>query len=194
MANRSYLYATDGVVTKPGEHVEKTGLSEYNYDLPLAFRLLVSQNPTLSYSAIWDCPTKIAIVGDFLAGRQKLFDFLDELMKIEEAAGCVMPDVAETKRYLTDPARVKQYAILECGELFMLGGAFEDEDADEEEEDDAKRFEKQNERLLKEIAETDKLASDFLAKIKKPELSDDEFNELLDSLGIGGWTEVLYYQ
>lgn len=47
MANRSYLYSTNVV---PGPDVKKatrtlTGISEWNYDIPIIYKLLLSGNP-----------------------------------------------------------------------------------------------------------------------------------------------------
>jgi hypothetical protein len=74
MANRSYLYATN---TVPGIDVIQSkrqiiGISEWNYDVPVVYKLLLSGNPRLCKSSIWDVPDLIAIVGDYSLGLERL--------------------------------------------------------------------------------------------------------------------------
>ena len=52
MANRSYLYAIKGDKT--------VGISEYNYDIPIAYKVLLSQNTKRVKSKINKNPFKIA--------------------------------------------------------------------------------------------------------------------------------------
>ena len=46
MANRSYLYSADALPTAGAEKKpQAVGIAEWNYDIPLAFRLLLSAHP-----------------------------------------------------------------------------------------------------------------------------------------------------
>src|SRR6187402_1791248 len=81
MANRSYIYSISFDRTKrKRENLDKViALSEFNYAIPLSYKILVSQNPQLSNSFIWELEKPIAILGDFKKGKEKLFLFLEIL-------------------------------------------------------------------------------------------------------------------
>ena len=69
MANRSYLYSSDVV---PGYNEtgkkELIGISEWDYDIPLVYKLLLTGAPRMCKSSIWDVSDDIALVGDYLQG------------------------------------------------------------------------------------------------------------------------------
>ena len=66
MANRSYLYSADTLPTSDvNQKPRVVGISEWNYDIPVAFRLLLSGYPRKCRSVIWDFPDEIAIAGDY---------------------------------------------------------------------------------------------------------------------------------
>ncbi|MDR2870617.1 MAG: hypothetical protein LBV04_09220, partial [Deferribacteraceae bacterium] len=83
MANRSYIYSLDFDSTKESRDDTKKvcGLSEWPYDIPLSYMMLASQDAKISKSVIWDMEQPIAIIADFHKGRQKLFNFMDALLK-----------------------------------------------------------------------------------------------------------------
>lgn len=60
MANRAYLYAKKGN--------EVAAISEYNYDIPIAYKILVSCNTKRVRSTIFKTPFKIALRGDLILG------------------------------------------------------------------------------------------------------------------------------
>lgn len=121
MANRSYLYAIDFDKTteeiKPGDKI--SGLSEYNYSIPLSFKILVSQESKLAPSMIWEYEQPIAIQGNYEKGKKKLFGFLETL-----AAENIFEEnefkrqVDFTKEFL-NKHQLKNI-FLECGELYEM--------------------------------------------------------------------------
>src|SRR5579871_3934295 len=79
MANRGYLFATD-LLPAPGVKPadgRMTGISEWNYDIPTAFRFLLTGNPRKTTSSIFDVPEQIAIVGDYSFGVERLLSELN---------------------------------------------------------------------------------------------------------------------
>ena len=125
MANRSYLYASDMV---PARDVDPTkrrmiGISEWNYDIPVVYKLLSSGNPQACISSIWKIDPKIAVVGEFAAGLDRLTKFLDRLPK-----QLIQTLREETIQFLSLPTNRRKYFVLECGEIFdMQGGNLEDQ-------------------------------------------------------------------
>ncbi|WP_352259489.1 hypothetical protein [Psychrobacter sp. TB55-MNA-CIBAN-0194] len=117
MANRSYLYSTN-TIPEPNQDDSSrvlTGISEYNYDIPIAFKVLLSGNPQACLSVIWDSAEKIALIGDYASGVQNLEAFL---------TGITLPaaqaTIAEALEFLKMPENQNQYFILECGEIFEM--------------------------------------------------------------------------
>ena len=117
MANRSYLYSTN-IIPEPNQNESSrvlTGISEYNYDIPIVFKILLSGNPQACTSVIWDNPEKIALIGDYASGVQNLEAFLAKIALPEAQA-----PIAEALEFLKDPKNQSQYFILECGEIFEM--------------------------------------------------------------------------
>lgn len=132
MANRSYLYSVDELPIAGAEQKPRVvGISEWNYDIPLAFRLLLSAHPRKCHSLIWDYPDEIAVAGDYEQGVARLLGYLDELNR---------PELAELREearaFLTAAENKRQYFVLECGEIFEM---------------DLEPLTAQNERLLSEL-------------------------------------------
>ena len=198
MANRSYLYSLDFDINKEKRNEGKKvcGLSEWPYDIPLAYKILMSQESKLSKSIIWETDEKIAILGNFYKGRERLFSFLDKLLKMNLLdKNELESQIFETKEYLNDSKHENKYIILECGEIFEMN---EDE------------LENQNKFLYEDILKIDVAINNFIEEIKKP-LNKDHYdvkklinrNKLsiekavntvkLNLLGIAFWSDVLYY-
>ena len=196
MANRSYLYSTNVI---PGPEVRKAerrfiGISEWNYDIPIIHKLLLSGTPRACSSSIWNNPDEIAIVGDFTEGVDRLRDFL---RRIDLPAA--QPLAAEALEFLAQDANRNPYFVLEAGEIFDMG---------------SDPFPEQNARLLDEIrnlepqidhalaalstrpAGTEKprglLASLFGVKSKPTETLIDPLQSIR-ALGLGNWSNVLYF-
>ncbi|UHQ21518.1 hypothetical protein LVB77_12580 [Lysobacter sp. 5GHs7-4] len=117
MANRSYLYSSDDLPGSLAWSEKKVlhGVSEYNYDIPLVFKILLTGNPTACRSSIWETPEKIAITGDYLRGRENFIRYLD---RISDPAA--RPLIDEALQFLNSPAHSRKHFILECGEIFDL--------------------------------------------------------------------------
>lgn len=220
MANRSYLYAIDFDRTvgerEKGQRI--FGLSEYPYSIPLSYKILVSQQPKISKSINWDYEYPIAIQGNFKEGKQKLFDYLDQLSELdlfdrEEFTR----QVSETETFLN--AHELENILLECGELYEMGdGQLEDQNADFFENNILKiekhlneylhDFRKMKAEILQLKAEITKLnkPKGFLSGLFSSEKpgNDNKIKVLQDNarkieqemwnlLGINDWSDVLYY-
>ncbi|BBO59597.1 hypothetical protein [Mycoavidus sp. B2-EB] len=197
MANRSYLYSTNVV---PGPDVKKetrtfTGISEWNYDIPIIYKLLLSGNPRPCKSSIWDMPDDIALIGDYALGVERLKEFLNKI-----TLPTARPLVEETLQFLASKHSINKYFVLECGEIFDM---------------DDEPIQEQNAQLLDEIRNLDveverALASlepqpvekpkpvGWLAKlfgVKSPpavESHDDPLQPVYN-LGLGNWSNILYF-
>ena len=192
MANRSYLYTTNHLPESP--EWEKTmdlhSISEWNYDIPVAFKLLLAGNPIAVKSSIWESPEKIAIAGDFRAGLAALYEYLARLPHQAETL------VIETKAFLSKASNERKYFILECGEIFDM----------EEGTPEVKNLE-----LIEEI----KLLSNGIQSIPvpKPAVHDGTKGGSFDKLsgrkrkspksdplkpfyglGLSNWSNILYFQ
>ncbi|MBN9421332.1 MAG: hypothetical protein BGO63_19145 [Candidatus Accumulibacter sp. 66-26] len=118
MANRSYLYSTNVI---PGPNAKANGrkligISEWNYDIPIIFKLLLSGNPKTCLSSIWNNPEEIALIGDYSSGVKNLEGFLSQI-DLPEAQDLI----AEAIEFLNKPGNQNQYFVLECGEIFDMG-------------------------------------------------------------------------
>lgn len=196
MANRSYLYSADHLPESPewNERRVLNGIAEYGHEIPLAFKILLTGNPTAHRSSIWETPEKIAIAGDYALGRANLASYLN---RISDPAA--RPLIEEALKFLNDPIHSRKYFILECGEIFDLTegplGA-------------------KNSALLEEIQEIGSnigstptpapIPSPFqkengilsrLFKPKKIEKSARPPDPLSPyyQLGLGSWSEILYF-
>ena len=205
MANRSYLYSSNLIPSRKVAKPERKliGLSEWPNFIPLVYRVLMSGNPHVCATSIWDNAEEIAIVSDYAPGVDRLKQFFKRII-LPQAQPCI----DEALAFLERKDNVQAYIVLECGEIFD----FNDEP-----------MEDQNEALLKDIKDlelemtvalddlhilaspaSEKLSSlGTLAKFfsKKPapltpsELQEQE-NKLLNAitgLGLGGWSNILYF-
>ena len=117
MANRSYLYSTN-IVPGPdavAQGRKLIGISEYNYDIPIVFKLLLSGNPRTCPSSIWDCDDDIAVLGDYGAGLANLEAFLAQIKSSN-----AQPLIAQALEFLRKPENQNPYFVLECGEIFDM--------------------------------------------------------------------------
>jgi len=185
VANRSYLYSTDFLPDSPEWTVKKSlhGISEYRYDIPLVFKILLSGNPVACRSSIWDAQEPIAIAGDYSIGRANLVKYLQ---RISDSAASQLVD--EALQYLNAPANSRLHFILECGEIFELTkGSLLDKSS----------------ALLSEIKEIGanldslpipnpiRAQSGLFAKIFK--LKPPDPLSPYYELGLGFWSEILYF-
>lgn len=196
MANRSHLYA--GNYIPDGERRELIGISEWNWDIPLIHKILISGSPRACRSTIWDIPDKIAIVGNYSEGVEKLRAFLGRIER-EDAR----PLIDEALQFLDDEANRREYVVLECGEIYELGS---DED-----------FARANAALIDEVFQIENTFNAALESLKprpprrptlgerfrkwvrdrdrvrlRPEGPPDPL-EPVYRLGLGNWSNILYY-
>ncbi len=199
MANRSYLYASNFTTgaTSP-EQRNTTGISEWNYDIPLAYKILLSGNPMATKSSIWIEAGEIAIVGDYSLGVRRLSEFLD---KITQPG--FLPLKHKALEFLDQNRRT--HFVLECGEIFDMG--------DDE-------LELLNSQLLGEIRNLEpqiaqalqaysspieppapvvSQAPSWFAKIFRTQPAAPAVADLADplerfyELGLGNWSNILYF-
>jgi hypothetical protein len=192
VANRSYLYTTNHLPESSEwkELRDLHSISEWNYDIPVAFKLLLAGNPMAVKSSIWETPEKIAIAGDFQTGLAALNEYLSRLPPEAEAL------VTETKSFLSTASNERKYFILECGEIFDM---------------EEGSLEAKNLALIEEIKsisnKIDTLAvpnpitpevpqRGFLDKVlgRKQESPKIDSLEPFYSLGLGNWSNILYFQ
>jgi hypothetical protein len=178
MANRSYLYS---VGSDAAGKRKVCGLSEYGYAIPLSYKILASQDPKISESIIWEYKAPIAIKGDFYKGRQKLFDFLAELMKMDIFDVSILKgQIKTTKEFLLNKSHENKSIILECGEVLAMKGNGKIEDHNRMLFDD-------------EIKNIDVIMENYLKRIETIGKSKGGEVEALRMLGIDYWSDVLYY-
>lgn len=78
MANRSYLYSTNVIPGSIDKVDDRTmiGIAEWDYEIPIVCKLLLSGNPKTCSSSLWANPEEIALIGDYATGVKKLEEFL----------------------------------------------------------------------------------------------------------------------
>lgn len=197
MSNRCYLYSTNFVpgTNVPSEQRRITGIAEWSVHIPTAFHLLLSANPRVCSSLIWDVPEKIAIVGDYNAGCSALFRYLDAINQPEIALLC-----QEAKGFLQAESNKGPFFVLECGEIFE----YSDEPLEEQNLQLLDEIQHASNGLDNSIAflnsiqrqEVKPKPKGFLSRIfgtsrREPE-PPDQLQEAILELGLGNWSNVLY--
>ncbi len=129
MANRSYLYSINKIPTKDSNPDFITSLSEFNYDIPLIYKILLTGNPQKCFSVIWD-KQEIGIVGNYQDGINKLTRFLDlfEQEKISDKEEYQKYN-KEAITFLNKESNKDNFILLEAGEIFDIEGIPLDEAA-----------------------------------------------------------------
>lgn len=197
MANRSYLYSTNII---PGPNAKAggrklIGISQWDYDIPIVFKLLLSGSPRTCPSSIWKHPEEIALTGDYVSGVKNLENFLSKV-----TLPSAQPLIAEAIVFLSRPENQNQYFILECGEIFEM--------------EETPVFE-QNRALLEQLAhlqpEVEKALKSvvphpavppkkvgFLSKLlghaPVPSRPVEELMNPVYALGLGNWSNKLYFE
>ena len=197
MANRSYLYSTDRI-PQPNQDTGNqkiVGIAEYNYDIPIVFKVLLSGHPQACLSVIWENTEPVAIAGDYAIGVQNLEAFLAKitLPNAQEA-------ITEALTFLKLPENQNQYFILECGEIFEMSET---------------PIVAQNMTLLQQIknrqSEEDAALQTLLPPVSDPKpvrkpgffatlfgrkakpVPITEPTQALYDLGLGTWSNILYF-
>ncbi|GHU10393.1 hypothetical protein FACS1894185_1750 [Betaproteobacteria bacterium] len=196
MANRSYLYSTNAIPgpTAKANGRKLIGISEWNYDIPIVFKLLLSGNPKTCLSSIWETPEEIALLGDYASGVKVLEGFLSKVTLPSAQAL-----IAEAIKFLNKPENLNQYFVLECGEIFAM--------------EDTPLLE-QNLELFEQVKnlqpEVDAALQSLLPPPVEPPKPVGFFSKLLGrtpeppkpaqvpiesiyALGLGNWSNILYF-
>lgn len=176
MANRSYLYTVDavpGFAPSPGRIED---LSEWNWQVPIVHRVLLTGSPRLCHSTIWESPV-LAIAGDYDTGVANLERFFAALPQTEE----VRANTAQALEVLKNPARRRNHLLLEVGEIVALSVTT---DQDEDYHAWASEISDDTEQELAEIGDIDGWIA-YAATIDPSELD--------EATGAGYWPQVTYF-
>ena len=196
MANRSYLYSTNVI---PGPEAKANGrkllgISEWNYDIPIVFKLLLSGNPKTCLSSIWDNTEEIALIGDYTSGVKNLERFLS---RIEIPSAQTL--ITEAIEFLNKPENQNQYFVLECGEIFDMGDTpllEQNLELLEQVQNLHPKIDEALQSLLPQAVESPKPVG-FFSKLfgRAPELQRPEPDPMkpIYALGLGNWSNILYF-
>jgi hypothetical protein len=216
MANRSYLYSLSNCPTSYSDRPETiSGLSEWGYDVPIAFRVLASGGTRLCASLISDGmagepegkKTRLfALCGEFAAGHAR-WRKLDSILRA--AAGvhskALVSALDETKQFLE--THTDHNVLLETIELDVMSASSESELR--------ACVEREMENCLRAGAAVDELSEDVVEGAAQVQAAarnvvpgplsvfhglcfDDAFDDVRSGrakvpLGISWWSDVLYF-
>lgn len=114
MANRSYLYSA--TLDSDGNPVRHSGISEWNWEVPLAHKVLMSGSPRLAGTTIWDGEGVPALLADYEAGVAAFETHLETLPP--------SPDVDDAYAALQTHLRSNEvratHFLLEPAEILVL--------------------------------------------------------------------------
>lgn len=182
MANRSYLYACSRI---PGpldeeEELDYASIAEFPYDIPVVYRLLMSANPRVCYSMIWDSDEPLALAADYDAGVERFAAFCARI-DLPEA----QPLIQDALDFLNHPENKLDYFVLEAGELYAMGDRPEDE---------------QNLALLVDLQDPEPYVEMALRTLRdacdpKSSVARQGTDPAMAMrlMGFGSWSEHLYY-
>lgn len=174
MANRSYLYSIDAPPRSNPQSREIMGLHEWGWSIPISHRLLASGSPRISHSIIWDKEDKIAITSDFELGYTAFLDFFEALDAPE-----IRGELEAARAFLEKTHNRKPFIQLECGEIFDMNKT---------------PVVKQNELLLTELQSIKTYTTQTISALKEASSqSKAERQKVLSELGLGCWSNTLYY-
>ncbi|MFE9045328.1 hypothetical protein ACFY9F_32210 [Streptomyces sp. NPDC012421] len=116
MANRSYLYSADSLPDEAAIPQRIRCISEHNWDIPLAHKLMVGRGTTIVPSLIWNPP--IGIAADYADGATLLRDLLRVVGQGMEGDAEFTECVARTTAHLDK--QQARYFVLETGEIVSM--------------------------------------------------------------------------
>ncbi|MGJ7524749.1 DUF6891 domain-containing protein [Variovorax sp. GB1P17] len=197
MANRSYLFSIDKVPSQYSDRPDRiVGLSEWAYDIPLAYLLLISEGTracaSLSFrpndeGAASDPP--LALIGDAKGGLARLMRFLDLLATTSNAAGNAEFLAAREQAKAFLASRELGYYFLETAEIDSMSD---------------RPFRSSIDESLANVRHYAQLVDGLTPQNIEQAIAPDgplagvlsergKFEEReLPTLGIGFWSEVLY--
>ena len=165
MANRAYLYA------KKDEAF--VAISEYNYDIPIAYKILVSCKTKRVRSGIFGSPFKIALRGNFEEGVERLYAFLEELKQKGLIPDAELDEKIEETRSFLEKHRGCQFFWLEGAEIYEYNGPA--------------LF--GNLKMCRQISRIETEIANFYR-----ELDGVKPDERMGMIGIQEWADCLYYE
>lgn len=177
MANRCQLFS---LVKQPKQKIQN--LSEWNWTIPIVYKVLLSGNPEAVKSLFWQYDQPIAIRSDFGVGYEFLLRFLEVVGEMEglQKREAWRQEIEYTKTFLCE--RKGDYFFFEPGEILELKNQL---------------YEKQVEEMIQDILETRRILAPILEKkdakiLKSVTIFDvDEVLKLWpNTLGFY-WTDVL---
>ena len=218
MANRSYLYNVDfnrlDRLKTPDDSV--LSVSEYAYEIPLSYKILLSVNTLNNKSILWDYEHPISISGDAKKGLDSLLKFLDKIQSLNLFEDVyIKSEIEKTKLFFSKNEFELKYFFLEGGELYeMSDEPFEKQNLEiftevnqieETIENFIKKVESINDEIIKLESQKNEMTKKTWFKKSKPVLSNEEklkIERLINHkraekrafLGIDNWSTILYYQ
>lgn len=188
MANRCYLYSLNIYPDEMGK-LKAIPLSEASYDIPLIYKILLSQTTDITKSLIFDGKLPLALTADYDAGVKKLEEFF------AKASNYIDKEKADNiLSFLKDPKNRQEYIHLEAAEICDMMICDDDDIDDEytpsdEYEDEADYYNSLlyecNADLLIELNDIDKEIKSTLKNLKN---GDDSELEIMDP---DCWTNTL---
>jgi hypothetical protein len=194
MSNRCYLYSTNFV---PGlevtEYRRAIGIASWSYDIPIVYKLLLSSNPRICRSLIFEGADEFALIGDYAKGVECMLRFL---VRVSHPA--VAEAMEQALEFLEAEENKNAYFVLEPGEIFdVLPESLPDE----------------YRKLLAEIQnlqpQMDKAIAELEARMWEEDhppgffarllgartpVRKNDSTDLVYGLGLGGWSNVLFYE
>ncbi|GAA3160810.1 MULTISPECIES: DUF7822 domain-containing protein [Streptomyces] len=116
MANRSYLYSADSMPSEADLPPRIRCISQHNWDVPLAHKLMVGHGTTVVPSMIWNPP--IGIAAHYAEGAALLLGLLRAVGEGLEDDADFAECVARTTAHLEQ--QQAKYFILETGEIVSM--------------------------------------------------------------------------
>lgn len=198
MANRSYLYSTNVIPESNAKANGRKliGIAEWNSDIPIVFKILMSGNPKTCPSSIWEEEDhqETALIGDYVTGLKNLENFLS---KIDLPSANEL--IAETFNFLNKAENQNQYLVLECGEIFCMNEKLHFEQNLELLEQ-IKNLHPEIEQALQSLMPPPKPSTQslgFFARLfgrnPKPSNLERDTMQAIYGLGLGNWSNVLYF-
>ncbi|MFA0570908.1 DUF7822 domain-containing protein, partial [Vibrio gallaecicus] len=169
MANRAYLYTCEKNPDGSGLCNFK-GVSEWNYDIPVLYKILVSSQTQTFQSQVFQGDEHIALIGDTSGGVAALEEFVAKIKRKDSA-----PLIEEALAFLKSHSSSNSYFLLECAEIYDM---------------ESPDFEGQNQQLLKEVQGFSPMAS-YIVELLHEEQQRKGFNVLMGMLKPAQYVKTL---
>ncbi len=186
MANRSYVFLSQTLPSEAWDAAQRAqlhGVCEHAYAVPLLQRLLVSADSRLISSAIWQQAEPLAIAGRAQAGMERALQFLQQIQHPH-----IEPFRQEAEHFLRSHIREDDWLILEAAEVLEMQ---EPPSAAAQVRSMLDHMPALNAECAQAVEKLRPQAPNFWQKIFKP--SQESLEEPLRELGLGNWSENLYF-